>query len=101
MGVRLSAAGVTHTLGGEIIAQVAWDALTRVTAESVDHMTQRVPMLTLEAGSEVSVDVSEGEPGWDDLVDELGSRIPLTVPDLAAALAVIRSGETMTLFSAA
>ena len=99
MAVRLTDAGIEHVIGDVVFAGISWPQLTRVEATSVDHMTQRVPMLTFEDDGGELLDVGEGEAGWDELVAHLSEHLQLAVPDLSATLGMLRTGEVVRVFT--
>lgn len=96
MTVRLTRFGVEDTLTGE---DILWLELAEVTASAVDHMTQRVPVLSFTGFDGTEISVGEGSSGWDAVVEGLGERIELPVPHLSAAVSMLRTGEVLTLRS--
>ncbi|WP_040164823.1 hypothetical protein [Microbacterium gorillae] len=95
MVIRLTDTGIADTLAGDI----PWLEVAAVTATTVDHMTQRVPTITFTGLDGTEIETAEGASGWDDLVTGLADRLPVTVPDLGTALALLRTGEVLTLYA--
>lgn len=96
MGVRLTTDGLEQIVGDAVFASIAWADIRTIEATCSDHMTQRVPMLTFSSATE-TIDVGEGEFGWDELLGALADHVRLEVPDLLAVVATLRTDETVTL----
>ena len=103
MSTQLTAAGVEQTRGGATII-IRWERLRAVTASNVDHMTQRIAMLTFEGGHEsdgegASIELSEPSPGWDAAVRDLAEQPPLAVDVLGLTLAVLNADDATVVYA--
>jgi len=103
VSTQLTAAGVEQTRGGATII-IRWERLRALTASNVDHMTQRIAMLTFDGegesdGDGVSIELSEASPGWDAVVRDLAEQLPLAVDDLGVTLAVLNADEAIVVYA--
>lgn len=60
----------------EIVETLAWSDVSRVTAFKLDLITVDEVRLRFESDAGVSIELSESEPGWSELLLALPQRLP-------------------------